>query len=152
MRVNYKDLATGLIFIAIAAFFAQSAIRGLPMGTAMQMGPGYYPLLLSGLLLAISIAIIVRGFTVEATPFGNWPWRGVFLVLLAPIVFGLTISGAGLAVSIFAVSFLTAMASTRMTWFMAAWLSAALSIFCIAIFVWGLGLPIPIRGPWLGGY
>lgn len=152
MRVNSRDLGAAIIFIAIAAFFAENAWRNLDMGTAFRMGPGYFPLVLAGILIALSIGILVRGVAVEEAPITTWPWRGMAFVLSAPIAFGLMIRGAGLMPTIFVVSFLTAMASVRMTWFMATWLSAGIALFCTAVFVWGLGLPIPIRGAWLGGY
>ena len=47
-----KDLLAGAIFIAIGAFFLSNAWRNLEIGTSFQMGPGYFPVVLAGILLA----------------------------------------------------------------------------------------------------
>jgi hypothetical protein len=149
MHVNKKDLAAGAIFAAIGAFFAIDSLRHLRIGTALQMGPGYFPLLLSGVMLLLAFIIVVRGMTITPTPFGEWPWRGVLLVLGAPLVFALTIRGLGLVPTILVVTAMTAFASQRMRPLFAVLLSVGLTAFCVATFIWGIGLPIPILGPWI---
>lgn len=151
MRINKKDLAAGLIFAAIGAFFGIDALRHLRIGTALQMGPGYFPLVLSGVMLLLAAIIIVKGLTVEPTPFGDWPWRGVLLVIGAPLVFYFTIIGAGLVPTIFVVALMTAFASQRMKPLFALALAAGLTGFCVAVFVWAIGLPIALFGPWITG-
>ena len=151
MRINRKDLAAGLIFAAIGAFFAIDALRHLRIGTALQMGPGYFPLVLSGVLLLLSAIIIGKGLTVPPTPFGDWPWRGVLLVLGAPLMFYFTIIGAGLVPTVFLVALMTAFASQRMKPLFAVALAAGLTVFCVAVFVWAIGLPITLFGPWITG-
>ena len=47
MTVNIRDIGAGLIFIAIGLLFGLGSI-GLEIGTALRMGPGYFPLVLAG--------------------------------------------------------------------------------------------------------
>ena len=49
-----KDFWTGVMFIAIAAV-ALYAGRGYSLGTAVRMGPGYFPMLLGSLLALIGL-------------------------------------------------------------------------------------------------
>jgi putative tricarboxylic transport membrane protein len=47
-----QDLAAGLLFMGLAAFALWIA-RDYPVGTAVRMSSGYFPLLLCLLLMAI---------------------------------------------------------------------------------------------------
>jgi hypothetical protein len=99
-RLNLRDVLAGLIFILIGASFALSA-RSIEIGTAFRMGPGYFPLLLSGLLMLIG-AVIALSALANGTneSLGPVPWRGLVLVLAAPVVFGLTVRRLGLVPAI----------------------------------------------------
>lgn len=149
MNINKSELSAGVIFLAISLFFAQDAFRNLEIGTALAMGPAYFPLLVAGTLAAFGIAIIIAGVNRPVVAFSRWPWRGTILVLGAPILFAILIDGAGLAISIFVVAFITAFASHRMTLRFAFLLSIGLSIFCSILFAGILGLSVDIVGHWL---
>src|SRR5262245_2446478 len=97
MKSLHIDLVNGLcgaLFVALGAIFAYESWM-LDMGTALRMGPGYFPLLLAFVLLALGIVIIVQATRVKGEPFGPIAWRGMLLILPAPVVFGLTVRGLG---------------------------------------------------------
>jgi Tripartite tricarboxylate transporter TctB family len=146
---NLKDLLGGLVFLLIAAAFAFGALN-YDIGTAFRMGPGYFPIVLSGILALLGILIAVRGVRTEGTPVGAIPVRGLICVLLAPVVFGLTVRGLGLAPAIALVVLLGSLGSRMMTPVVAIAATASLTIFCVVVFWWGLGLPLRLFGPWLG--
>lgn len=148
MTINRKDLGAGVAFILIGAFFAYNT-SDLDMGTMTRMGPGMFPLILSGLLALIGMVIIVQGIGHAATPANPVPWRGLFLVLLAPVIFGLTARGLGFVPAIALVALVTAYASRRMHALLAVSLAAGLTLFCVAVFYYGLGLPLILFGRWL---
>jgi len=150
MIINLKELAAGAVFIAFGAFFAITASSTLSVGTAFRMGPGYFPLILSGLLVLLGLGIGIQGLKIERTSFGLISWRGVFLILLAPIFFGATIEKLGLLPCVFLSSLIAAFASRRLTPTRAIVISALLTIFCVGLFGYALTLNIPIVGPWLG--
>jgi hypothetical protein len=150
MTVNVKDLGAGLIFIVIGLLFARGALNQ-EIGTALRMGPGYFPLVLAGILVALGVAIVVRGFGHAAAP--GWhviPWRGLLFILASPIVFGLTVRGLGLAPAVALVVLLSSFASRRMSVPLALALTVGLTMFCVLVFSYGLGLPLRLFGPWLG--
>jgi hypothetical protein len=149
MAVNFKDVAAGLIFIAVGAFFAVSAYAQLRVGTTFRMGPGYFPILIGLVLVGLGTAIVVRSLGHVATPFGPVPWRGIVLITLAPIVFGTTIEGLGLVPSVVLTVLVSGFASRRMGAPLAIALSVGLSVFCVLVFKLGLGLPLQMFGPWL---
>ena len=110
------DTANGLcaaLFIGLGAFFAIESL-GLEIGTAFRMGPGYFPLLLSAALVILGLIILVQATRVEGEPIGLIAWRGMLLILPAPIFFGLTVRGLGFLPSIFLTALIASFASQRM--------------------------------------
>jgi hypothetical protein len=146
-----KDFWCGLLLLVIAAIFALGLL-GLPIGTAFRMGPGYFPMVLTILLALLGVAILVNGLRVEGPPVGAVPVRGLVLVALPIVFFGLTLRGLGLVPSL-AISVLATTFATR-EWnpVLALSTTLALVVICVAIFAFGLGLPLPLFGPWVGGY
>jgi putative tricarboxylic transport membrane protein len=150
MKRNPKDFWTGLIYI----FFGSSAIliaREYGMGTAIKMGPAYFPTILGGLLVGIGVISVIRSFIAPGARIGAFAFKGLILVIVSVLVFGLIVRGAGLAVSLPLLVIISAYASTRFRWGPTLLLAAGLTIFCSLVFIKGLGIPLPIIGPWFGG-
>lgn len=148
---NRKDLLGGLLLIAIGGYFCIEAWLNLRMGTALRMGPGYFPFGV-GLIVILFGAIVFAGaFREPDASFGPIPWRAIVLISIAPVIFGLTVRGAGLVPSMAVSVFAAAYASRRMGLVMALALAAGLTLFCVVVFQIALGLPLKPFGPWLGG-
>ena len=79
------------------------------------------------------------------------PWRAVVLLVGALVFFGAAIKGLGLAPSVFGAGLLSAFASRQNGPLQATGIAAALTLLCLAVFHYGLGLSVPVLGPWLGG-
>ena len=60
---------TGKIFVGIGGWFAFSALN-LDIGTAFRMGPGYFPLILAGILIFLGVVIVVRSLRIPRTVLG----------------------------------------------------------------------------------
>jgi hypothetical protein len=144
-----KDFWSGLIFLALAIGFGWIA-QGYSMGRAIKMGPGYFPTVLAGILALIGLITFVRSFVLEGEGVGQWAWRGGAIVLGAMLLFGLLLRGGGLVVALLVVVFVGAAGSVRFRAPVAAAAAVVLAAFCVAVFIWGLGLPIPIFGRWFG--
>lgn len=68
MRIkNPKDFWAGLMFIGTGVFFAIFAYANYQMGTAVRMGPAYFPFLLGGLLAFLGLLVFIEGFALEGT-------------------------------------------------------------------------------------
>jgi hypothetical protein len=86
----------GLLFTGIGTF-ALVVGTNYPIGTTTRVGPGYFPLLLSVILIGLGIAAIVRSLIVEPMgSLGSWPLVPLFCVLAGVVGFGLLIDHAGL--------------------------------------------------------
>ena len=145
-----KDFWTGLIYI----FFGVSVIliaRGYSMGTGVKMGPAYFPTILGGLLAAIGAIAVIRSFIVPGTPITAFTFKGLILVSVSTLVFGFIVRGAGLAIALPLLIVISALASTRFRWRPTLFMAAGLTIFCVLVFLKGLGIPLPVIGPWFGG-
>lgn len=149
LSFSSRDIVCGLLFILIGLFFAIQAY-GLDLGTAFRMGPGYFPLVLAGILVILGVVVIVQGTQLEHEPMGPIAWRGLLFILPAPIFFGLTVRGLGFVPSLFFTGLLAAFASTKMRPGMALLLVGGLTLFSVIVFSYALGLPFRRFGPWLG--
>jgi hypothetical protein len=146
-----KDFWCGLLLIAVVAVFAVGLI-GLPIGTAFRMGPGYFPMLLMILLALLGVVILINGLRVDGPPLGAIPLRPLFLIALPIVFFGLTLRGLGVVLSLAITVLATTFAARDWNPLVAISTTLALVAGCIAIFVYGLGLPLSLFGPWVGGY
>jgi hypothetical protein len=150
MTRNPRDFWTGLLYI----FFGASAMiiaRDYNMGTAVRMGPAFFPTILGAVLAVIGAIAVIRSFIAPGRPIGGFSFEGLVLVTLSVVVFGFLVRGAGLVVALPLLVIISAYASTRFRWRMTLIMAAGLTIFCALVFVKGLGIPLPIIGPWLGG-
>ncbi|MDU0311119.1 tripartite tricarboxylate transporter TctB family protein [Rhizobium sp. 25PS6] len=138
----------GALFVATGAFFAIQSL-GLDLGTSVRMGPGYFPLVLAAVLVLLGAIIFIQALRVEGEPIDPFAWRGMLFILPAPVFFGLTVRGLGFAPSLFLTAFIACFASQKMNVFFAIILSLLLTIFSVAVFSYGLGLPFERFGPWV---
>jgi Tripartite tricarboxylate transporter TctB family len=145
-----KDFWAGVLYIC----FGSTAIivaRDYGMGTGVRMGPAYFPTILGGLLAGIGAISVIRSFITPGTPIGAFAFKGLTLITGSVVLFGFIVRGAGLVVALPLLIIISASASKRFRWRTAFLMAAALTIFCILVFVEGLGIPLPVIGPWLGG-
>lgn len=144
-----KDLLAGLIFIGFGLAFGYASLN-YQIGTAFRMGPGYFPLVLSVIIVGLGAVILIQSFLApDEIPIGRFPWRGLALILGGLIFFGYTVRGLGLVPSLFITTFMSASASRQTSLVGALVIAALLSAVSVLIFVWALGLPLRLFGPWL---
>jgi hypothetical protein len=145
-----KDFWAGILYI----FFGLTAMivaRDYDMGTALKMGPAYFPTILGGLLAAIGAIAVIRSFIATGTPIGKFTFKGLILVIVSVILFGFLVRGVGLVVALPLLIIISSSASMRFRWRTTLLMAVVLTVFCVLVFVKGLGIPLPIVGPWLGG-
>ncbi|HQX25981.1 MAG: tripartite tricarboxylate transporter TctB family protein, partial [Xanthomonadales bacterium] len=59
-----QDFWAGLMFIVFGLFFLIVA-RDYQMGTAVRMGPGYFPTVLGGILAVLGAVVLLTSFTMS---------------------------------------------------------------------------------------
>ena len=145
-----RDLIGGFLVVLIGAAFLLFG-RELEVGTSFRMGPGYFPIILSVLMIILGLTMVVLAWRKPASEHGvgQVPWLGLALVTVPVVLFGLTLRGLGLAPILVLVVLLTAWASRRATLRSSLPLALGIAAFCSVLFIKGLGLPLPLVGPWL---
>jgi hypothetical protein len=122
------------------------------------MGPGYFPTVLGGLLVAIGAACAIRSLRSGGAPGASREppstpvaWQPLLHVATALVLFGLLVRRGGLVAALLVAVLLSARASSRFRWGASLSLAIGLAVFAVLVFALALGLPIPILGSGLGG-
>ena len=144
-----KDFSLGILYTAIGAVGFLIG-TDYPFGSAARMGAGFFPLVISGILFLFGIASMMRSLRLEGTQIEKVALRPMALVIGSAVIFGLLVNRAGLAPASFVLLVMSAAASSEFGLKWRPLLGAALLAATSALlFVSGLGIPIPIFGPWL---
>lgn len=143
-----KDFWSGVIYVA-AALFGLIVGSDYPMGRAGQMGPGYFPIILSSLLLMFGAVTLIRAFIVPGESVTQFAFKPALLIIGSVVVFGALVERAGFIIAMFVSILMSAYASSefRLEW--RALLGLCLFITAGALlFVKALGVPMPLIGIW----
>jgi hypothetical protein len=117
---SHKDFASGVMFMVVGAAFAWGATK-YNIGTGARMGPGYFPLMLGGLLALFGLVITFNALVIERVggdKIGKWAWKPMAYIIGANLLFGLCLGGIpaiglkslGLMVGIYVCTFVASMA------------------------------------------
>jgi len=145
-----QDFAGGLVIIGVAAFASWQG-SDLSIGTLGGMGPGMLPRSLAALLGLLGALLLLDAILENGPPLGRWSIRGPVLVLAGVVAFGLTVRPLGLVVAGPLAIMIAALASDETRWGETILFGGVITAFCIGLFKFALGLPIPLA-PWLLGY
>jgi len=146
---NPQDFWSGVIFLA----FGLAAVligRDYAMGTAGRMGPAYFPTILGALLAVIGAISVVRSMIRPGEAIERIAFKNLFVILLAVVLFGLLMRGAGLVIAVIVLVMMSGFASQKFRVLPFLAVAIGLAAFSALVFVVGLGLPMPILGSWFG--
>ena len=121
------------------------------MGTALKMGPAYFPSVIGTLLILLGAISVIRSFFIEGRPIGDFALKKLAILVGSVILFGAVVRGAGLAIALPILAIVSASASSRFHWKSSVLIATGLTVFCALVFLKGLGVPLPLIGSWLGG-
>ncbi len=152
LKPVHRDTLAGLIFVAFGTAFAGIA-AGYPLGTAMRMGPGYFPIVLGVALSAIGLVIVLSGRRGGPTETGvnageagpvSQRLRPALLISASVLLFAVTIESIGLALSTFGVVVVSSLADRERHWPHVLASAALLSMIAVGVFAYGLRLPFKV--------
>lgn len=141
--LDNKDFWAGVTLIATGAFTLVLA-KDYVFGTAFRMGPGYFPKVLGAVLVLFGIYILVTGLRSGEKLEGSWALRGLIIIPLSLILFGVLIDNGGFVPAMFVLILVSATATTEFRLIEAVLFSAFLTALCTAVFIYGLALPYPL--------
>lgn len=151
-RDFYGGLA--LIAVAILAIFASG---DLPGQHGFAFGPGTAPRIFASLLAIIGAIVALGGLLMDGPPIEKFAIRGPAYVVTAILLFAgmirgmhvgpISIPSLGLVISTFTAFMVSIMGSSEMRWVESLIAAAGMTVFCVILFVYLLGLPFPLW-PW----
>ena len=144
---NNRDFWAGVMLISTGATSVIIA-RDYNFGTALRMGPGYFPSVLGGALVLFGLYLVFMGLKRNEKIEGNWSFRALILLPLSLVLFGLLMDRAGFVPALIVLIFGSSAAGTEFKLIEVLLLAIGLTAFCVALFIWGLGLPYPLLVGW----
>lgn len=159
-----------MIFVGLGAAFAIGAL-GYDLGSLLEMGPGYVPLVLGLVLAALGGVIVAKAYVApdpvpdaapsdrakpdadlpDPRPLAGIQWRPTVAIFAAVGFFALTVDGLGLLPATFGTGLLAAMARPGTRPLRALVIAVGLALASWIIFVVLLQLRLALFGDWLGG-
>jgi hypothetical protein len=140
---NNKDVLAGLLLcgIGVGAFYMA---LDYPFGTARTMGPGYCPRVLAGITIAFGGVKLLQGLRTPELVKGSWGWKALAMLSVSLVAFGWIMDRFGLVPALVALFFISAFGGHEFKFKEVVILTVVMTIFSIAVFVVGLGLPYPL--------
>ena len=137
-----EDFWSGLMFIAfgVAAMYIS---RNYPMGSALRMGPGYFPTWLGGIMTFIGVIVTSSSFWIKGEGISEWAFRPLFVLCGTIALFGvcLDVWEIGFVPSLALLILGCALAHKDVHWVETIFLSVFLTSGCVGLFIYGIGLP-----------
>lgn len=147
-----RNIVAGTLFCVIGTI-ALGVGADYPVGTLLDMGPGYFPRLTAGLLVFAGVVLIVTGLlaprhTASRAVLAGRPeqqaWKPLLAVSAAVLSFALLVERAGFIAAVVALVALSTFAwAGRRRWELPG-LVIALTLVAWLVFIEGLRLPFPL--------
>jgi hypothetical protein len=151
MRIrNPTDFWTGLLFGGFGLFVALYAALNYKLGSAVRMGPGYFPTWIGGLVALLGLVLLVRSLRFDGPRLPRVEVRPIVFILGASVAFGYLLKPLGLVIATVLLVIASAFGGHEFRWREAIALAAGLALFSYGVFVYGLGLPFPLWPAALG--
>jgi hypothetical protein len=137
-----QDVGAAVVFLAIGVaglYFG----RDLAFGTSASMGPGYFPVILSWIIIGIGVIVGVQALSFEGPPIEPVQLRPIAVIIASILLFGYLVDLVGLALTAALVTLFAAFARRGVNLVETLLLAAGLGVFCTLVFVYGLSQPFP---------
>ena len=138
-----RDFYGGTVLVLMATL-ALVASAELPGQRGFAFGPGTAPRLFSFVLAALGAAVAIGGVFAEGPPIEKYKIRGPVLVIVAILSFAAMIRPLGLVPATFLAFIISILGSTEMRWLESLIAAAAMTLFCVLLFVYLLNLPFQL--------
>jgi hypothetical protein len=138
-----QDLGAGVLFLLIgcAGLFLG---RDLEFGSARSMGPGYFPMLISGLIILIGLVVSVRSFSVDGPAIERLQIRPILVLLVSLAIFSLLIREIGVVFTSILMMVVAAYARPKVAVLETLLFAVCVAAFVALVFVYGLNQPMPL--------
>ena len=131
-KYDQKGLVSGALYVVLGVIAGIGSLQ-YPVGTFWRMGPGFFPLLVSGALVVTGVVVAAIAVAPATPPvaLGRWPLRNLVLVAAAVTAFGLLVRSGGI---ILATAALIAIASFTTSGLRPR--DSLLALVCLSVLTW----------------
>lgn len=137
-----SDIIAGFVTLAVGMFIILEG-RTYGVGELRNMGAGYFPVVIGGVLVALSVIMVVTAKPGDELVASSWRQiRGMIFVTAGFLAFALTIEPLGMLAAVTLSVFLSALASKATSSLTALTLAVVTALASVLIFRVGLGLQI----------
>ena len=144
MRIkSSQDFATAALFVCVG-IGALWIGADYPMGTAQRPGTGVLPRILAWCLIGTGALVGLKAVLADGVGLTRWAWRPVFMITLATVGFALLVDPSGLVVAMLVSMTLAALGTPETRWREYALFALIMIAIGVSMFIYGLGMPIPI--------
>ena len=143
VRGNRPDLLASAIFIGLGALVLWST-GDLSVGSAAMMGPGFMPLMIGSLVIALGVVVGLIGLFKHAEPIDAVVLRPLLILLASVAGFALAAEVAGFVIAAAGLILFGSMADKEWRLREALISSAVLTLFGLLVFIYGLDVQMPV--------
>lgn len=143
---SYRNVVFALLFVSISAVMGIHAFTSMDVGTLEEMGPGFFPVMLSVILAFLATLVGFTSLPADAPVLRVLKPKPLILVVAAPLIFAVSIRSLGLVLAVFITTLIVSFASRYATVKQSLLLAAGFTVFCVVLFGYLLNLPIPFWG------
>ncbi len=141
---NQKDFYAGLVFLLFGGL-AVAIARHYPIGTAARMGPGYFPMVLGGILGLLGIGISARSLLgTKGDSVTGWALKPLLFILGGVLAFAFLVDRLGLVLAILVLILLSCLGGEEFRLREVALLLLVLVGLAVGIFFYGLQMPFKV--------
>jgi len=139
-----KNFWAGLMFISLGLFATLWSLNQYETGTALRMGPGYFPVVLGGLLALLGLVILGSSLAFSGAAVPRFRLRPIIFILGAVVAYGYLMAPLGLVLATLVLVVISALGGHEFRWREAFALGGVMIVISILVFVKGLTLPFPL--------
>ncbi len=137
IRAEPRNIGSSIFFMLIGGFLAWKSI-GLSLGSVRAPGPGFFPFILSLMLIGLALIIFFQALKQEPQPFEKGlRRRRVAIALGAIILYAFVMEPVGYLISTFFLIFLLLKIMVKKAWWWGPGVACIVTLFSYVLFkVW----------------
>lgn len=140
---NPEDFWAGVMFLVFGILAVYISLD-YPMGSAMRMGPGYFPTYLGVLLIVLGLIVSVLSLKTEGERIKPFAWKPMFWLSLSFVIFAWGIDHIGFVPALLGLIVCSTAAGQVFKVKEVLVLSVVLVAGMVGIFIYGIDLPYPL--------
>jgi len=140
---DYPDILAGVLMIGLGALGLWAG-RDLTFGSAAMMGAGYLPDVICGMLIAIGAFVLIKAIGKSYVPIGETNVKPLIILVAAIAGFAFMAETLGFVVATIWLLVIGSLADQESRWKEIIISSVILTAFGALVFIYGLGVQMPI--------